>query len=209
MSMGKKVTVVCTWCGNSVEKEQREMTRSLKRGRFPYCNISCAAQHHNSFKKGREFIAVCQCGIKFKTTTNKKDKKYCSRECASKFSVNALRRERSREAGLANKNNLISVSETLKIREKYKYVLIAELLKENGIKHEFEFPLGSYVYDLVLPDEKILIEFDGPDHRGDKMKLQDQEKDSFALSKGFKVIRRSVPSGLVIDIFVLLGILQD
>ena len=36
----------------------------------------------------------------------------------------------------------------------------AALLADNGIECDFEFPLGGKLYDIVIPDQKILIEID-------------------------------------------------
>ena len=90
--MSMKITVICTWCGKSVEKEQREMTRSLKRGRLPFCNGHCAASYRNIGRKFKEFITVCACGNQFHTNARKKSKKHCSRSCASRFSMTEKRK---------------------------------------------------------------------------------------------------------------------
>jgi very-short-patch-repair endonuclease len=92
---------------------------------------------------------------------------------------------------------LISPQETLKRREAWKYAALERVLE--GRKHEFEYKLGKYVFDLALLDTKTLVEFDGPYHRDPKQKQMDADKEKAAGIRGFVVIRRLVKPAVVID----------
>jgi very-short-patch-repair endonuclease len=106
-----------------------------------------------------------------------------------------------------NTKNLISTAETLKLREAWKYVLLKEVLVKKGIRHEFEFELGEKCFDLALPDRKILVEFDGPDHKHRKQAVEDLKKDKLAEAKGFRVLRVETMPAVVIDPRILNSLL--
>lgn len=59
--------------------------------------------------------------------------------------------EKSRESMIRLKNS----SHISKIN-----IAVSELLTEAGIYNEFEFPLDGHWFDLIIPDQKILIEID-------------------------------------------------
>jgi len=196
--MPKTVTIECAFCGKSVEKSTSEFNRSTRLGRPLFCSRTCSAKAHNAPRKSKEFITTCpHCGKMFKTTTHNKAKKFCSRACASAGSVTNVRREAAVASGVANQANLLPVADLLRRREAWKYVELEESLKLRD--HQFEFELGSYVFDLALFDTKTLVEFDGKDHQNTKQKRLDKEKDSVARALGFKVVRRDVTAVTVIS----------
>jgi very-short-patch-repair endonuclease len=200
-----KVKVVCFLCNKPVEKLVTEVNRNIRLGRQMFCSLSCVAKQRNSSIKSKEFILNCLCcGKQFKTSTKKKSAKHCSRSCASKNSVTDKRRETARRLGVES-NNLISVDEALKKREAWKYAALKDVLVDRA--YEFEYPLGGYVYDLALFDDKILIEFDGPNHADVAQKQIDDKKDSVAISHGFFVVRRSVAKVAVISPEILEGLI--
>ncbi len=189
--------VECANCGRPVEKPVGEVTRSRKLGRPMFCGLSCSAKHRNATRKVREFEMTCPCGKVFTTTTHNKAKRHCLRSCASRFSMSPARRAKQRTGGFAQKGNLISTQEMMKRREAWKYALLLGALADRP--HEFEFKLGSYIYDLALLDEKVLVEFDGPEHTSDRRtRKQDKEKDSHAAQLGWRVERRKVENATVI-----------
>ena len=59
--------------------------------------------------------------------------------------------EKSRESMIKLKNS----SHISKIN-----ISVSELLTESGIYNEYEFPLDGHWFDLIVPDQKILIEID-------------------------------------------------
>lgn len=75
-----------------------------------------------------------------------------------------------------------------------------DFLRELEIDHKFEHPLGSYVYDLVLTDKKIIVEFDGKYHVDRTQKSKDRVKADYARGLGYKVIRRTTKTNSVIPI---------
>jgi len=190
------IKVECAFCGRVVDKPSGEVRRNAKLERSNFCNLSCAAKWSNASRKKKEIVLACPvCDKPFVTTTKKRAKKFCSRGCASRGSVTKYRREKARETGLANKENL-SVSGGLKTREAWKYALLKKVLKNRP--HEFEFPLENRVFDLALLDTKVLVEFDGPYHSIKEIQEDDRKKDQIAEKYGFLVIRRRVDQAVVI-----------
>lgn len=94
--------------------------------------------------------------------------------------------------------NLISSAETLKTREAWKYAELKEVLCSKCVAHEFEFRLGSYVYDLCILDKNMLVEFDGSYHSNHKQRESDKVKDKFGTDNGYKIARVKVPTNAVI-----------
>jgi len=101
-------------------------------------------------------------------------------------------------------SNLISTSDALKLREGHKYVDLDLYLI--GRPHEFEYPLGKFVFDLVLFDKKILVEFDGSYHKYGAQPGVDLEKERIAISHGFTLVRRVTIRGEKISPKMLFGL---
>lgn len=186
------IDMLCFYCGKNFKKEKSEIIRQTKKGRDKFfCTLSCGAKWHNGQREDlkREIDKTCSfCGRTFRTMTGAKSAEYCSRSCASKGSMNDSRREAQSRGGLAKKSNLIDVSETLKRREKWKYVRIKSLLDYKRETYEFEYFFEKYVFDLALTKRKIFIEYDGPYHLGPQ-KNTDYEKDAVAKKAGWLVVR--------------------
>ena len=83
----------------------------------------------------------------------------------------------------------------LKHREARKYKDVKNLLDSKGIRYEFEHQLNNFIYDLLLVDKDIVIEFDGREHHY----LDESSKEENAELYGYKLIRIDVPSNTVID----------
>lgn len=191
------VEVVCYECGTCVQRETSEVNRSIRKGRKFFCSRRCAATNTNRQKKAKEVMKTCpHCGKAFVSSTKKKAATFCSRSCASAGSMSASRREAQRLGGIQSSENLISTSETLKLREAWKYVLLKQHLAERP--HEFEFALGGYVFDLALFDTNILVEFDGPYHTHESQYARDTEKAFVAQANSFNLVRRVVVQSEVI-----------
>lgn len=110
--------------------------------------------------------------------------------------MNEGRRDAQRRAGLAT-DNFITEAEVLKLRERWKYAVLEGVLTDRD--HEFEYPLGGYVFDLALLDTRVLVEFDGPYHAyGDQPRV-DAAKELVAQEAGFVVVRRAVQPMTVIS----------
>lgn len=198
----KTTTVTCEQCGSPVIKPTKEVTRSIKLGRKFYCNNSCHLSNRNSVPR---FDKTCpQCGTVFPSSAKVRASTFCSRGCASAGSVTELRRESARRTGHLTKANLVGPVEALKAREAWKYEQLAPLLQNTA--HEFEHKIGDYVFDLVLFDYRVIVEFDGPDHRGREQRMTDQNKDSVALAHGYTMVRKPVgkacgiPSDTIVDL---------
>jgi len=197
------VTVDCEWCGETTEKPVKEVNRARRLERRFFCSLSCSARAGNEARKPKEVVKKCpHCGRRFKSSTKKKAARFCSRSCASAGSMSESRREAQRRAGHAavatGRSNLISIADTLKLREAWKYAALKEVLDRQGRSYEFEYPVEHWVFDLALLDEKVLVEFDGPYHRTERQTSLDDQKDEVGRAAGFVVIRRCVQSASII-----------
>lgn len=194
-----KVVVKCHVCNVEFEREKGELKRSQSKGMYSYCSSKCAYIRINDKKRSVDVERKCLlCGKVFKSSTRRRSAYYCSRSCASKGSVTECRREAQRKSGFKNRSNLIDVQSLLKKKEMWKYEEIKNQLEANGRNFEFEFFLGGRVFDLVLFDSKMIIEFDGKDHLRKGQKSIDIEKDNIASENGFSVKRIVVDSSSVI-----------
>lgn len=192
--------ILCAECGNEKSIPDKEYRRQRKAGRTEFfCCRSCAVAHSN--RVHTVVTKICPgCGRPFESSTHPRAAEFCCRGCASKGSVTAHRRLRASETGKQNQGSLIPVRDTLRHREAWKYTEVSEWLVAQGLSHEFEYRLagGLYVYDLALLLQSCLIEFDGSYHRRKAQRVLDQERDAFALSQGWQVIRVPTQTNSVI-----------
>lgn len=80
-------------------------------------------------------------------------------------------------------------------REGWRYKALQEYLDSVQEPHQFEYPLGRYVYDLALFNKRVLVEFDELYHTAQEQKRIDLAKDQYALSQGWEVVRIPVEVG--------------
>jgi len=161
--------IICAWCGKQVEKVKSELNRQRAKGRhYFFCSGSCSAFYNNraTGHKVYPIDKVCPvCNKIFTTNTGARSATFCSRSCASKGSVN----ENRRRAAKKGRENLIygikSIALAMKSREAWKYKELKKFLIYKEINHEFEEIVENFIRDLVLWDKKLIIEFDGPDHK--------------------------------------------
>lgn len=203
--------VQCYTCDADKEIPDKEFRRQIKNGRTRFfCSRSCACKYGNDVHNRINPIIekTCPaCGSIFQTKSGAKEKTFCCRSCASKGSVNETRREAARVAGFSNIANLITMQQILKKREAWKYVNIEELLKQQNADYEFEFCFeerSNYIYDLAVKNLKTIIEFDSSYHNYNKQ--QDEQKDQYAETQGWKLIRIATDSACVIPTDSLEGI---
>lgn len=199
----------CKICGIEFSPKDKEERRRNKMGfQIVFCSRSCVAVYNNSLRQNTVKPISKSCGFckkEFMTTTGKLEATFCSRSCASSGSVTEKRREAARALGMAigksqnfravssreggSEIMLSIISKGLKKREKWKYRRVEEFLKWIGEKYEIEGVVCGAIRDLVLPDRRIAVEFDGPDHGNRKCSEQDAAKDSKARLGGWTVIR--------------------
>jgi very-short-patch-repair endonuclease len=176
----KTETVVCSQCSTDVIKPAYEVARSIRLGRRFFCNLSCAASFNNKATEVPVILKQCgYCKEPFTTKPNSHETTFCSNNCRRK----------------------VSAASALKAREAWKYIELKKLLI--GVAHEFEYPISGYVFDLVLFDIKLLIEFDGFYHKEPKQKVLDAAKDAIAVKNGFSVYRVCTDDACVIPSEVL------
>lgn len=67
----------------------------------------------------------------------------------------------------------------------------AALRRIEGIEGKFrrQAPLGPYVADFVHYGAKLVVEFDGPHHDTPEGRAQDQRRDQWFRTNGFRVLR--------------------
>lgn len=56
-----------------------------------------------------------------------------------------------------------------------------------GFKFRRQYPIGSYIADLVCLEAKLIVELDGPFHEGRAQ--YDRKRDGFLRSEGYRVMR--------------------
>lgn len=194
-------TVACSFCGTSFQRETKEVRRSLRRGFKHYCKVACQSASRIVAKEGQSTCA--RCGDTFITKKHRgKWSIYCSRSCASASNVTESRREAARKTGKQNlrPSNLTTAAELMKKREAWKYAEIAPMLQ--FIRHEFEFPLESCIFDLCLFDSGLLVEFDGKDYNySDQIEI-DGRKEAEAKRFGYKVLRIQVDESSVVPLTI-------
>lgn len=81
------------------------------------------------------------------------------------------------------------------------------MLTERQIRYEFEKRIDKFVFDLALEDQRVLIEFDGPEHRTPKGTERDAVRDRSAELLGWKVLRIPVKTGQIIPASMLEAVL--
>ncbi len=207
------VSVCCEYCGKEFLRSAGEVNRSIRVGRRFFCNDSCAAKLINSERPNRRrpIEKICPlCGGSFTATTGSHEATFCSRSCASKGSVTKVRRDAARCSGLKSAAvGSFSKPEfraaALRKREFWKYRRLDDFLNGRRIPHVFEFLIGRRrIFDLAFVRRRLLVEFDAKYHTGKQLD-DDAKKTAYAERKGWRVIRISVPHG-VIDPSVLKGL---
>ncbi len=193
----------CANCGKLFKKSKPEYNRRIAKGSINfYCCRKCAGIKINADKKKPDVDKICPiCGVKFQTSSREKGATFCSRSCASKGSVTLARTQAGRKAaelGRISNPPLEQIQRVLKSREQWKYEELKSILDKNNEAYEFEYRINQYIYDLVLTKKKIIIEFDGPDHKVESVKENDKNKEFFAINKGYRYIRIPViPNSLI------------
>ncbi len=196
--------LTCDQCGSQFERSVKEYNRHKKRGHYKqFCSLKCSSEHLNSNRKRRvQIVKACEhCGNEFLAMTGSKEPRFCSRSCASKGSVTIYRRMKARETSQQNfVHGMPIVTAMIKKREAWKYVELEELLTSQRIPHEFELWLSgtNYLYDLALLEQKVIIEFDGPEHCGEQA-YKDRQKAKAAEDQAWTVIRIPVVPNTVIS----------
>lgn len=58
-----------------------------------------------------------------------------------------------------------------------------------GVRRRIERHVGRYIFDIMLPLKRVLVEVDGGYHNGYEQRIKDKEKQAFAESLGWTVAR--------------------
>lgn len=188
----KTTIITCHWCKKQVDRPTNEVNRQLRNGatRF-FCSGSCARKYGNSLRDDLRInvTKICpHCKNSFDTMTGCKEPTYCSRKCASAASVTPTRREAARRNNNLS-HSLEQSANGLRTREMWKYENLQHYLTQNGIVHQFEYCVGTGIYDLAIFEKHLLIEFDGPYHQQRLQRQKDAAKDTQAIELGWCVVR--------------------
>jgi very-short-patch-repair endonuclease len=213
----KYITLSCHYCNREFQKPLNEYNRRIREGhtRF-YCTLSCCWKQLNEERDNICPVVTRRCpycGNEFTVKATARSKVFCSRSCASAGSVTEYRSLRAREAlannGRAHMGDIGKLRTILIKREAYKYTALSEYLRIREIKHQFEFVLGRWIYDLALVEYNALIEFDGLYHKREVQRKLDKEKDRDAAKNGYKVIRVPFDNGTEIPVDLLRSALLE
>lgn len=195
-------TIICTNCGNSHIIDLSEYNYQVNRGRKNFfCSMKCAAAYNNTRNKKPAIQKACEwCGQPFECKTPY-TKRFCSRSCASAGSITPKRLEGNRIGGAHSTqgHSIYSIQKLLKQREAWKYEEIGKLLDTLGISHEFEYVVGDkYIFDLLIPEWNVLIEFDSNYHNAPSQLESDIDKSKCATEHGYTLIRIQTPTNVVL-----------
>lgn len=217
-------------CGNKSRRQKVERTciacnktfysdpSAIARGQGKYCSKKCYGKAVTT----KLTIACEQCGKQFQAwpSNAKEDNgKFCSKECfgvatrnrvnricqdcGKSFEVKVFTAEQGEGLYCSRKCALASRGETIIER------LVREELERQGIEFEQEKPMGRFVIDFYLPQQKIAIEADGNYwHSFKKAKETAKRKNKCLDSRGIKVFRfkedqiKQDVAGLVASIFL-------
>lgn len=204
------ITLSCGWCKKDFIIRPSEYNRQVKKGRLLFfCSLNCGGFYSNSTRPGRVVVIekIClYCNKKFTSSTSKRSASFCSRSCASIGSVHTWSdeaRKRQVDAGKKHVTNLMAPADSLRKREWWKYTVMNEFLNTLCEPHRFEFVLGKHIFDLALIKRRLLIEFDSDYHDTEKQLILDKEKDLFANSLDWQVIRIKVQSNTAMNPLLL------
>lgn len=193
-----KLELKCSSCGNNFLKLEKEVKRQQKNKGIDtpfYCSSKCHGDSRRVIKL--PVSKICECGNSFETTTGAS---YCGLRCASLFSLTKERLDKMLEASKNTRftnDNLVAVSNGLRVREWSKYDLLHQYLLTCAISHSFEYCLENtrWIFDLAIHDLCLLIEFDERYH--DHNVEQDIEKDKAANEQGWSIVRIDVRSATI------------
>lgn len=121
------------------------------------------------------------------------------------------KREKMREGGRKGRRNnkesllIYQTAKGIRRREDWKYAELREKLAAQHVEHTFEFVLDDQgIFDLCLHNKRLLLEFDGPEHRGHKdVKARDKKKTELARRFGYRLVRIETRPGLALSSVVI------
>ena len=200
--MATMVKLKCPECGKKFSRNIGEVRRIRHRGRNAYCGHLCAGLAVNRRRRKTPVVITKVCPIcsgPVITVEGRHEATFCSPRCASTGSVTPARRAAARLAGRENskKNFILGPVLGMRQREAWKNRRIGDFLDGRLVAHVFEYRVGEYIFDLALPKQKLLVEFDSPYHRYESQKRKDRKKDKRAKRAGWRVHRIEVPLGII------------
>lgn len=167
----KKFDVNCKCCGAIVVVEEREK-QFPKKDKY-FCSKSCSnTRRHTSETKSKisnslhgtgnkdVFITCKQCNVKFERKWKKRNQKFCSRSCASKFVSNT--EERKSLQSLIGRRS--AAKQSIERRSKNE-IHFANLCKEEFRKVITNEPIfNGWDADVIVQDLNIAVLWNGKWH---------------------------------------------
>lgn len=170
------IELKCHRCGSIFSREPKEINRQIKNGRkYFFCNLSCSSTYTQ--KTTHEINTNCLwCKKEFITTTHKKARACCSKQCASAYSqsfvnVNNISYSlkkyyiKNPKAKLELKNQCITCKREFSTKDKNKQTCSKkcyhELLREKSTSNPNcggETNYRKYQYNGIWMDSKWEIE---------------------------------------------------
>lgn len=206
--------VSCEKCGNSFEKEAKEVKRQNKNGynRF-FCSKDCYVQYKTLPPPEPTNKTCPRCGVGFFSINN-----FCSTKCQQtrKFSDEQWDRMKQKLSQHAKENPVgfvlfnqeqktENIANGLRTREWYKYKKLANELRMSGFAFSFEYAIDGVVFDLYLREMGLLIEFDAYK----KPNSSEEKRAAIAQKQGLKLIHCTVKSNEVFTFDMLKKSIND
>jgi very-short-patch-repair endonuclease len=171
ISFTDKLEKECFICGNLTK-----YGKNFGSKRNILCE-SCKQNRENKRRYNRKYTKICKhCGKEFKTF---KKPVFCSRHCASKYTMDAL----------VKSGNHIGWKSRKKLVPSYPELYFMNVLKNMNVEYEYEKPVGKYFIDFEIHDKMIALEVDGKQHNEPNRILSDKNKDGFLKTLGYIVFR--------------------
>lgn len=90
--------ITCGNCGKECDKPAKEINRHLNQGRTVfYCSLTCSTQNTKTTTKTIKSSCLF-CGKEIQTTTHKKHKKCCSKQCSAKYAKTFVDKDKISES---------------------------------------------------------------------------------------------------------------
>lgn len=178
LNRAERKTIKCIHCGKEIKLIGYDVRAERKR----YCSKECMNEYRKSwvaeknprYEPDKHIKRICKwCGKEFtiqKCHLERKDKNngtFCSNNCAGAYVARYCQ-------------NRVSKIE----------LEFSEHMKKNGIIHEHQYKVGSFIADFYIESKNLIIEFDGTYwHKLERIMKKDKRKESYYKKMGYNLLR--------------------